>query len=78
MTLRIAGRRDASERTDEPCAHPSRSLVTIIQARTLSLLCMDDADTITGAMIAIDGGVSPGLLGSQMNYLTCAQLLPES
>ena len=46
-------------------------------ARALSLLCMDDADTITGAVIAIDGGVSAGLLGSQMNYLTCAQLLPQ-
>jgi NAD(P)-dependent dehydrogenase (short-subunit alcohol dehydrogenase family) len=46
-------------------------------ARALSLLCMDDAEAITGAVIAIDGGVSAGLLGSQMNYLTCAQLLPE-
>ena len=47
-------------------------------ARALSLLCMDDAQTITGAVIPIDGGVTAGLLGSQMNYLTCAQLLPEN
>ena len=53
-------------------ANPSKKV-----ARSLSLLCMDDADTITGATIAIDGGVTAGLLGSQMNQLVCAQLLPE-
>jgi NAD(P)-dependent dehydrogenase (short-subunit alcohol dehydrogenase family) len=45
--------------------------------RTLALLCCDDARLITGATIAIDTGMSAGLLGSTLSYLACAELLPR-
>ena len=45
--------------------------------RTLALLCCDDARLITGATIAVDTGMSAGLLGSTLSYLACAELLPR-
>src|SRR3954453_18759696 len=44
---------------------------------TLALLCCDDARLITGATIAVDTGMSAGLLGSTLAYLACAELLPR-
>jgi NAD(P)-dependent dehydrogenase (short-subunit alcohol dehydrogenase family) len=45
--------------------------------RTLALLCCDDARLITGATIAVDTGMSAGLLGTTLSYLACAELLPR-
>ena len=46
-------------------------------ARALAVLCSDEAALINASAIAIDGGVSAGLLSSQMSQLTCAELLPD-
>jgi meso-butanediol dehydrogenase/(S,S)-butanediol dehydrogenase/diacetyl reductase len=45
-------------------------------ARTLSLLCHDDAKTITGTTIAIDQGGAAGAFASQFMYMASAELLP--
>jgi NAD(P)-dependent dehydrogenase (short-subunit alcohol dehydrogenase family) len=44
--------------------------------RAISLLCCDDAREINGATIAMDSGMSAGLLTSTALYLGAAQLLP--
>lgn len=44
--------------------------------RAVALLCDDDAAAITGAMIAIDGAASAGLLSSSMIRLVAAELVP--
>jgi NAD(P)-dependent dehydrogenase (short-subunit alcohol dehydrogenase family) len=45
--------------------------------RLLVLLCTDDARLITGAVIAVDRGISAGLLTSTMIYLRQGGLLPS-
>jgi hypothetical protein len=58
----------ASRRADLP---PRRggSMAPDAVARALALLCADDAAVVTGASIAIDGGVSAGLQSSQWTHL---------
>ncbi|MGE0388461.1 MAG: SDR family NAD(P)-dependent oxidoreductase [Gammaproteobacteria bacterium] len=45
-------------------------------ARTLSMLCHEDSQTITGSTIAIDMGASCGAWASAMIYMGAAGLLP--
>jgi hypothetical protein len=45
--------------------------------RLVSTLCSDDARLITGAVIAVDRGISAGLLTSTMMYLRQGGLLPS-
>ena len=45
-------------------------------ARLVTVLCTDDARLVTGAVIAVDRGISAGLLSSTMMYLRQGGLLP--
>jgi NAD(P)-dependent dehydrogenase (short-subunit alcohol dehydrogenase family) len=75
-------RRDVGRRLRGPEWEPSgarRARMTPEEAaHAIALLCSQDASVVNGATIAVDGGISAGLLHANYVELASAELLPPA